>query len=127
MPSPGAPRTWTLELPPGLELLSLNKRYHWAARARLNAAWKKAAWVTALQDKVPHLDRVTITAEYQPPDLRRRDPDNASLALKACIDGLVAARVLDGDDSRYVTYAGCTIGSLWPKGRLLLHITEVTA
>lgn len=40
-------------------------------------------------------------------------------------DGIVAAGCLPGDDRRYVTGTYCTIGEPYPKGRLLLHLTEV--
>ena len=43
------------------------------------------------------------------------------------MNGLVAAGILAGDDKRYVTGTYCTIGSLYPKGRLVLYLTEVAA
>lgn len=123
----GAARTWTLELPAGLPLLSLNGREHWAARHRKAQALKKAAWAVALQAKIPRLERVSVVAEYQPPDLRHRDGDNIAPSAKAAVDGLVAAGILPGDDKRYVTGTYCTIGTLYPKGRLVLTLTEVAA
>ena len=119
-------RAWTLEFPPGLPLLSLNGRLHWSERSRRNAAWKKAAWALAAAAHVPPLGRVTIAAEYQPPDRRRRDADNVMLAVKSCIDGIVATGALAGDDSRFVAGVSCRIGERYPKGRLVLVITELT-
>jgi hypothetical protein len=81
----------------------------------------------ALQQKIPRLERVSVVAEYQPGDLRRRDPDNISASAKAAIDGLRAARVLPEDDSAHVAEVTCRIGSLFPKGRLVLYLTEVAA
>jgi hypothetical protein len=86
---------------------------------------KKAAWAMAVQAKIPRLERVSVIAEYQPGDLRHRDPDNIAASAKAAIDGLRAARVLADDDSGHVTGVTCTIGALYPKGRLVLHLTEV--
>ena len=43
------------------------------------------------------------------------------------VDGLVAAQVLPGDDKRYVTGTYCTIGPVYPRGRLVLHLIEVDA
>ena len=44
------------------------------------------------------------------------------------IDGIVAAGCLINDDSpRYVAEVTCRIGVPYPKGRLLLHLTEVAA
>jgi crossover junction endodeoxyribonuclease RusA len=123
------PRTFTIELPPGLKLLSLNDREHWAERARRTEALKKAAWAMALQAKIPRLERVAVTVEYQPRDLRHYDAENTCAPSgKACLDGIVAAGVLEDDECpRYVTGIWCTIGSLYPKGRLVLHLTEVAA
>ena len=119
------PRTFTLALPPGLALLSLNDRGHWAARYRRSEALKKAAWALALSQRIPRLERVSVTVEYQPRDLRRRDGDNIAASAKALIDGLRVAGVLPEDDSRHVTEVTCRIGSLYPKGRLVLTLTEV--
>ena len=45
---PGAPpRMWTLELPAGLKVLSLNGRIHWSEQRRRAAELKKAAWAMA--------------------------------------------------------------------------------
>lgn len=119
-------RTWTIALPAGLKLLSPNQRLHWSERNRRFQSLKKAAWAMALNARIPALEHVTVTAEYQPPDGRHRDPDNAPAAsLKPCIDGLVAAGVLAGDDRRHVSEVACRIGERYPKGRLLITITEV--
>lgn len=127
-PGAAAPlREYVIELPPGLKLLSLNGRYHWAERNRRNAALKKAAWAMAVNAKVPALAAAAITVEYQPPDARHRDADNLALAGKACIDGIVAAKVLPSDTREYVRSVTYKISELqFPKGRLVLRITEVT-
>jgi crossover junction endodeoxyribonuclease RusA len=122
---PAGPRSYTIALPAGLALLSLNDRGHWAARYRRSEALKKAAWALALQQRIPRLERVSVTVEYQPRDLRRRDGDNIAASAKALIDGLRAAGVLPEDDSRHVTEVTCRIGALYPKGRLVLTLTEV--
>jgi hypothetical protein len=112
-----------------LKLLSLNGREHWSERARRAEALKKAAWAVTLQARVPRLERASIIVEYQPPDYRRRDADNTCAASgKAAIDGIVLAGVLIDDECpRYVAGVHCTIGSVYPKGRLVLHLTEVAA
>lgn len=120
-------RTWTIELPAGMKLLSLNGRIHWSERRRRNQAIKDAAIILARQAKIPPLSRVCVVAEYQPPDRRRRDPDNIMAAAKSAIDGIAAAGVLPGDDSRYVAEVTCRIGEPFPKGRLVLHLTEEAA
>lgn len=119
-------RTWTIELPAGLPLLSQNSRLHYYERNRRVQALKKAAWALALQAKLPRLERARIVVEYQPLDSRDTDPDNVPPASgKPCIDGLVAARVLPDDSSRYVTDVQGRIGPRFPKGRIVLHVTEV--
>ena len=122
-PSAGS-RTFTITLPAGLKLLSLNDRGHWATRYRRSQALKEAAWAMALKGKVPRLDRVFVAAVYQPPpEWRERDSDNPMLSVKAAIDGIVAARVLPGDECpRYVTGVYCTIGEPYPAGRLVLNL-----
>lgn len=128
LPAGSTGRSWTIELPAGLKLLSLNQRLHWAEQNRRAQVLKKAAWVMALNAKIPHLDRVVITAEHQPPpDGRHRDGDNYAPSAKAATDGIVAAGCLPGDDKRYVAGTFCTIGEPYPRGRLVLHIAEVAA
>ena len=115
----------TIELPAGLDLLSPNQRLHWAERNRRFQVLKKAAWAMALKDHVPRLEHASVVVEYQPPDRRRRDADNTPTASgKPCLDGLVAARVLPGDDSRHVIQVAYRIGEPYPRGRLVLHLKE---
>ena len=125
VPPPGSRgRAYTIVLPAGLKLLSLNDRLHWAAANSIKQELKKAAWAMALHDKVPRLDRVFVAAVYQPPpDWRERDGDNPVISVKACIDGIVAAGILPSDACpRYVTGVYCTIGEPFPAGRMVLHL-----
>jgi crossover junction endodeoxyribonuclease RusA len=114
-------------LPAGLELLNANDRIHWSRRHAVGKEIRKAAWVCALAAKVPHIARAFITVEYQPPPgNRRRDADNLFASAKPAIDGLVAAAVLQDDSSAYVAAATLRIGDPYPRGRLVLHIFELT-
>lgn len=124
---PPAARSWTIELPAGLKVLSLNQRSHWAEKNRRGAELKKAAWAMAISRRVPHLDRISVIVEYQPPDRRHRDADNVGPPSgKYAIDGLVAAKIIPDDESpRYVADIRYRLGPICPKGRLVLHITEV--
>jgi crossover junction endodeoxyribonuclease RusA len=119
------PRTWTLELPPGLPLLNLNQRLFWAEENRRKQAIGKAAWALARQQRIPRLARIAVTAEYQPPDRRKRDEDNFSPSAKAAIDGIKNAGVVSDDSSDQVTFGGVRIGERFPRGRLVIMITEV--
>jgi Holliday junction resolvase RusA-like endonuclease len=123
------PRTWVLELPAGLRLLSLNDRHHWAVKGRITRDLRKAAFVMARNARIPHLERAAIVVEYQPPLVtRRRDLDNVPPASgKPCIDGIVDAGVLADDSPAYVAGILHLIGEPYPKGRIVLRITEVSA
>jgi crossover junction endodeoxyribonuclease RusA len=118
-------RTFTLELPSGLKMLSLNDRLHWAERDRRNKAIKKASWALALAGRLPRLHQATIIAEYRPPNRHHRDADNIAPSVKSAIDGITAAGVFADDDSSHVVRVECRIGDPCPRGRLVLHITEV--
>lgn len=119
------PRTFTLEMPAGERLLSLNDRVHWSKRARVTRDLRTTAGWLAKAAKIPPLDRVSIVAEYQPPRNGRRDPDNLMPAVKAAIDGCVNAKIIPDDSSVHVTSVTCAIGEPYPRGRLVLRITEV--
>jgi hypothetical protein len=77
---------------------------HWSDRAELVGAVRWAAKIAALEAKVPHLDRVEILAQ---PLQSKRGPaaDTGAYAspVKAAIDGLRDARVLDDDTYRFVS------------------------
>lgn len=125
-PPSGTSREWVISLPPGLELLSLNQREHWGKRNSTYQALKKAAWALILNTRVPRLDRISVTVVYDPPDRRRRDPDNLALTVKALVDAAVASKIIVDDDSSHVAWAHAEIGGqVYPKGRLRLVIREV--
>lgn len=122
------PRSWVIEMPAGMRLLSLNGRYHWAEKGRITRDLRAAACVLARQAKIPPLGRARVTVEYQPPLVsRRRDLDNVGPASgKPCLDGaLTDARVLADDSPQYLTEVTYRIGDPYPKGRLVLTVTEV--
>jgi Holliday junction resolvase RusA-like endonuclease len=119
----------TIALPPGLELLSLNGRDHWAKRHRVTRDIKEAAWAVATREliagRAATLQRAEVTVTYQPPDRRRRDADNLALSGKAAIDGLVLAGVLPDDSSRHVAGVTYEIGPVHPRGRLVITVREI--
>lgn len=119
-------RSWTIALPPGTPLLSLNDRHHWTVRGKRAKALREAAWALARQQRIPALERASIIVEYRPPDRRRRDHDNLPIASgKHAIDGIVQAGVLKDDCAPYVVSVTGCIGAVTPKGQLLIHVTEV--
>jgi hypothetical protein len=127
--APAGGATWTIELPAGLKLLSLNDRLHWRERNRRGQAIKEAAWALTRSARVPRLERASIHVEYQPPDRRHRDADNVGAASgKHAIDGIVlAGALLDDESPRYVTGITYSIGPVYSKGRLVLRITDGAA
>jgi Holliday junction resolvase RusA-like endonuclease len=96
------------------------------ARHRTFQTLKTAAWAMLKNARVPRLDRVTICAVYDPPDNRRRDPDN--LVVKPFVDAVVAAGILPDDDKRHVAWAHFEISEdIRRPSRVRLIITEVVA
>lgn len=120
------PRSWVIELPAGMELLNANQRHSWRHKARVTKVLRETAGWAARIAKVPRLERVRIAVEYQPPKLSRsRDGGNWAPSGKACIDGLRDAGVLPEDHSLHVLSETYSIGQPYPRGRLVLTITEV--
>jgi crossover junction endodeoxyribonuclease RusA len=108
-----------------MKLLSLNDRLHWRERYRRGDAIRKAAWALAVQAKIPPLARIAVVGEYQPPDRRKRDEDNLTISIKSAIDGIKASGCIPDDSSEHVRYDGCRIGERYPKGRLIITVTEL--
>lgn len=125
------PRTWTIVLPAGMELLTSNDRdKHWGRPYRVGKAITDAAIVLTRAAKMPRLERVVIVAEFQPPPGRRRivrDTHNLAPSVKCAIDGIVRAGGLIDDSDKYVAEVSYVPGDPHPGGRLLLHITETPA
>jgi crossover junction endodeoxyribonuclease RusA len=124
---PAGPRTWTLEMPAGMKLLNANQRPHWAAKGRIVAALRLAAFACAKNAHIPPLKQVRIVVEYQPPrKIRKRDGGNWAPTGKALIDGIRDAKIIPDDDSGHVVEEAYRIGEPYPLGRMVVHITEVT-
>ena len=84
--------------------LTLNQRSHWSHRARISKRiHDEVGWQVRAQ-RIPTLDRPTVTLVYTPPDRRRRDVDNLVPTSKACVDALRAAGVLPDDDPAHVDH-----------------------
>ena len=116
-------RTFTVQLPAGIELLNANRRIHWRRRAEITKSIREAT--AHLCVHVPALKRAQIVAEYRPPDRRRRDVHNLYPSAKAAVDGLVDMGVLPDDSDRYLIGPDMRAGEVEPGGRLVLHITEL--
>lgn len=127
LPAGPEPRTWTIEMPPGMDLLNSNDRDgHWARRQRITTGLRQIAGWMAVAQEIPPLQRAHILAVYEPPDRRKRDAGNLYPSFKACIDGMVDAGVLPDDDAAHLDGPDPRLGEKYPRGRIVLHITEVT-
>ena len=118
------PRTWTIEMPAGMELLNANQRLHWAPKARITKALRDAAYILTKKAKIPALDMAYIIGEYQPPTSAKRDVADLYPSFKAAIDGVVDAGVLTDDDDSHLVGPDMRLGPRFARGRLVLHIAE---
>lgn len=118
-------RTFTVALPVGTRLFTSNQRLHWRTRAKVTKAIRGAAMEAAFG--VPELQRAHITAVLHPHDKRRRDPANWYPAVKAAVDGIVDAGVLEDDDATRLVGPDMRLGPIVRGTQLVLHITEVAA
>lgn len=132
-------RTWTVELPPGTEILSANHRMNrYAAQRRINAL-QGVAIQLATKYKLPAIAHATVLVTYEPPprltkdrhplaSQRIEDSENLQPTAKALVDGLVKAGVFPAGDSRKrIDWVTCVLlPETHPRGLVRLTITEVT-
>jgi hypothetical protein len=111
----------TLAFPAGYGLLSANDRHDYRAKARIVAQIRADATNLARAQRLPKLTCVRITAVLHPRDKRHQDSDNVQPTVKACVDGLVAAGYLPGDDERYVLSTTYMLGTPVKGKQLVLH------
>jgi Holliday junction resolvase RusA-like endonuclease len=97
----------SLGLPPGRPLsLNEERRLHWAVTRRRVDPWKQWMWAMSIQHKLPARIRerpcwVQFVLPFE--QKRRRDPHNFLPTVKACVDGMVLARVWPDDTEAFVT------------------------
>lgn len=94
------------DLPPSVSrllFLSANSRDHWRVKAKVASAWRHAA-LKAAEHELPglRLEKTHITAFLIKPRGGRYDPANLSPVLKAIVDGIVDAAVMEDDDKTRV-------------------------
>ena len=101
-PFNGVP-TLELEIPKTLWLTS-NQRLHHHAKAHATKWLRQLARQTAKARGLKLEPPVQVYAHIALPTRRRFDPANASPTVKACLDGVVDARIgLADDDHEHVT------------------------
>lgn len=109
--------------------LRTNRRDHFHQTAILTRTWRDAAHWAAKAQRVPAfgVGPVEVVATIHREDRRRFDLDGVVPTVKACIDGLRDAGVLDEDDSRVITSLTIRDGGPWADAALVLTIHEQEA
>lgn len=121
------PPHWTIELPPGMELLNSNQRLHPIVKARLTKVLRRAGHRASLAIGLPRLERVYVVGELRPTDRRRRDPGNWYPSAKAAVDGAMTdAGVLVDDDAEHLVGPDMRLGPVVKGGQLVLHVWRGT-
>lgn len=127
------PRSFTITLPAGLQLLNANQRLHHAPKGKRTAAIRAAAHeavtedadlMAALADAKPGplFQRVHVLGILCPPKNDRRDPANWYPSFKAAVDGIVDAGLLDDDDHTRVVGPDMRLGPKVKGGQLVLVV-----
>lgn len=78
------------------------RRAHWTKVRTAKTDVETAVSWQARAAKIPTVDYADVTVIWYAPDAKRRDPDALSPFLKAALDALVHAGVLEDDNSKYV-------------------------
>ncbi|MFF2571138.1 hypothetical protein [Streptomyces sp. NPDC058084] len=120
-------RTWHIELPTGLTLMTSNERLYHLQRSDRTRALRQAARIATQVARVPHLERAYVTCYLRARDRRRRDPGNWYPSAKAALDGIVDAGVLTDDDATRLLGPDMRLGDVLKTGpQLLLVVTDLT-
>jgi crossover junction endodeoxyribonuclease RusA len=112
-----------LTIDPPCDLINANGRLHHHAKAKLTRAWREAA-CAAVGFEPYHYRHAHITVHIRFPTNHRRDVGNYYPTAKACVDGLVDARLLADDSDDHIT--GPDLRRERPNGplRVRIHIEE---
>lgn len=109
----------------GLAWLNSNDRGIWHKHSGTISDWRRVAGWAARAHRVPPIDgRAYVLAELRFADRRRRDPANWYPTVKACLDGLVDARVFADDSADHVVGPDLRLGPVVAGhgGSVVLHI-----
>lgn len=113
--------TWTLTYDAKPWSLNQERTKHWAWRRERVEEWKSAFYWLAKDARVPTLERITVSVDVEMPG-NVQDTCNAYPAVKAAIDGLVAAGVIPDDTPQHVVAITFTAPRHAKKPRLTLTI-----
>lgn len=128
MTTPLAPESpvYKIEFPVGTKLLNANVRLHWAKERPIKKNLRETACWLARAAKIPPMERARMVGVFEPPDKRKRDAANWAPSWKAVVDGVVDAKVLPDDNSKYLEGPYPELGEVHPKGRLVLYIYDLS-
>ena len=86
-------RPWTL---------NAERTWHYHKRAKIVKEWRDAFSLEAKDQGIPNLNKVSVEALPILPTRRLQDPANCFPAVKAAIDGLVDANVIEDDNPNFI-------------------------
>ena len=113
----------TMSIPP--RILSPNARPHWGRLASVKKRRREMVAMLARasmgQVDPPRWKQAELTPVFYWPSSRRRDRDNAQAMLKADIDGLVDAGLLDDDEGLLTMPAGMLVDKAAPRVVLVVR------
>ena len=93
---------WQIDLHRDRPPLSLNGRMHWAVARKERLALQSDVAKLLRYHKVPAMDHAAIWLEWVPATKRRRDHGNEAPTVKAIVDAIVRAGLLEDDDHEHV-------------------------
>ena len=100
-PNPGGVN-YTLTIVGQLWTTNAERNKHWSARATLTKQWRQDTFYAAKAAQIPNLGRAIITATPKQAKGRLADTGSHYGPVKACIDGLVDAGILDDDTGEHI-------------------------
>jgi hypothetical protein len=114
--------TWVLEYAAKPLLMNKQRTMHFQAWGKICAEWREHFWALAVDQKIPHLDACTIDVRHTVSTRRRVDPVACYPSVKAAIDGIVDAGVLDDDDQHHLRWVKF-LAPVYVKGVDMVQLT----
>jgi crossover junction endodeoxyribonuclease RusA len=96
-------KTHTFSVRGKLTSLNSERSTHFMPRSEATKQWRTDAYWEAKRAGLPHLDRVSVIVQPYQHRSVLQDCGNCYPVVKAILDGLVDAKVLDDDDGDHVT------------------------
>lgn len=84
-------------------ILTANQRMHWRKKAQRTKAIRELAAVHTRASKPAPMQAAHCLVELTWPTRHRRDAHNLMPTIKACIDGIVDAKLLPDDSDKHLT------------------------